>query len=357
LCDVTNLTGESLPVCPRSRLRDVVGQLGDRGFDARAAFEIEGMLFADSEGAARAKHYRGLTPLSLPTPLGYLHLNSRAQLAVIDDALARMEALGIAVEGWHDEAAPGQFEINLDPADPLTACDNVVRAKQVLKQVAFEHGHVATFAAKPSDAYGSGLHVHHSLGRDGEPVFYAPDGTISATTRQWIGGLMATMPAATSVLCPTINSYRRMVGFAAAPTVASWAEDNKSTALRVLSRAPGSARIEHRVASADANPYLVLATVLAGGIVGIDKAIEPPDALAVAGWGLPEGYPHLPNTITKSADALAGDTLLRSVLGDAFCTTWVNTRRWEWLMYHTTGGDPTATTVTQWELDRYFEVV
>jgi glutamine synthetase len=169
---------------------------------------------------------------------------------------------------------------------------------------------------------------------------------------------MATMPAATSMLCPTINSFRRMVGFAAAPTVASWAEDNKSTAIRVLSRAPKSARIEHRVAGGDANPYLVLAAILAGGIAGIERGIEPPAPLAVAGWGLPpEGWPHLPRTITKAADALASDPNLRAVLGEAFVSYFVNTRRWEWLMYHTTGGDPVADTVTQWELDRYFELV
>ena len=73
--------------------------------------------------------------------------------------------------------------------------------------------------------------------------------------------------------------------------------------------------------------------------------------------GLPAGYPHLPNTISKAADAMAADDVLRSVLGASFCDYWVNTRRWEWLMFHTTGGDPMATSVTQWELDRFFEIV
>ena len=126
----------------------------------------------------------------------------------------------------------------------------------------------------------------------------------------------------------------------------------------MLSRAPKSARIEHRVAGGDANPYLVLAAILAGGIAGIDHGIEPPPPLTVAGWGLPPtGWPHLPNSITKAADALAADANLRSVLGEAFVSYFVNTRRWEWLMYHTTGGDPVAESVTQWELDRYFELV
>ncbi len=358
LCNTVDLDGNALPVCPRTVLQGVVERLVGHGMQAQAAFEVEAMVFREPVTEARRKGFRDLTPMSHPTALGYLHYNSHEQLAFLDEVLRRLEALGIPVEGWHDEAGPGQFELNMTPSDAVTACDRVVRVKHVLREVAADQGCTVTFMAKANEHYGNGLHVHHSLSRDGAPVFYAPDGDgLSTTSQHWIGGLMATMPAATSMLCPTINSFRRMVGFAAAPTVASWAEDNKSTAIRVLSRAPKSARIEHRVAGGDANPYLVLAAVLAGGIAGLEGAIDPPPALTVAGWGLPGGWPHLPTSITKAADALADDAQLRGVLGAGFCDYFVNTRRWEWLMYHTTGGDPMAASVTQWELDRYFELV
>ncbi len=358
LCDFTDLDGKPLPACARSTLKSVVQQLGDLGLVAQAAFEVEGMLFQPSPRSSRAAKYRGLAPMSHPVHLGYLHYNSRHMMAFMDILLERLDGLGIPVEGWHDEAGPGQFEINLDPADPVTACDYVVRLKQAAKETALDLGHTITFMAKPSEEYGNGLHVHHSLRRDGRPVFYATDGgELSETTRHWIGGMMATMPAATSLFAPNINSFRRMVEFAAAPTVASWAQDNKSTALRVLSRSPNSARIENRISGGDANPYLVLAGVLAGGIAGLQHHIEAPEALTVSGWGLPPGWPHLPNSITQAADAMSSDTLLHAVLGTSFCDYWVNTRRWEWLMYHTTGGDATASAVTQWELDRYFELV
>jgi glutamine synthetase len=358
ICDTVDLDGNSLPVCPRSKLRSVVERLHGHGLTAKAAFEIELMLFRESYTEARARRMKGLTPMAHPAPLSYLHHNSRQQLQFFDVALPRLDALGIPIEAWHDEAAPGQVELNFDPADPLTACDRVIRTKQVLREVALEQQCSVTFMAKPSHEYGNGLHVHHSLVRDGEPAFYAPDGDeLSDLTRHWIGGLMATMAAATSIFCPNVNSFRRMVGFAAAPTVASWGEDDKSAAVRVLSRSPKAARIESRVAGGDANPYLVLAAVLAGGIAGIEQRIEPPPPLAVAGWGLPAGYPHLPNTISKAADELASDTILRGVLGASFCDYWVNTRRWEWLMFHTTGGDAMASSVTQWELDRLFEIV
>jgi glutamine synthetase len=159
------------------------------------------------------------------------------------------------------------------------------------------------------------------------------------------------------VLCPTVNSYRRLVGWAAAPTTATWAEDNKSTAVRVLTRSATASRIEHRLAAADANVYLVLAVVLAGGLAGLRHAIEPPPAFPYAGWGLPEGYPHLPNTISKAADALDADVHLREELGAGFVEFWTNTRRWEWLMFNTTGGDASADAVTDWELKRYFELM
>ena len=358
ICDFVTAAGDPLPSCSRGVLRRVLAKLAGHGFEAKAAFELECMLFTDSVQAARRKHFRGLTPMATAVPVGYLHHNSRQQLTYLDEVLVRLEALGIPVEGWHDEAAPGQFEINLDPADPITACDYVVRAKQVMREVAMEQGHAVTFMAKSSAEYGNGLHVHHSLTRDGEPVFYAPDGAMSDTTRHWLGGLMASAGAATSFLCPTINSYRRMVGFAAAPTVASWGEDNKSAALRVLSIEPKAARIENRVAGGDANPYLVLAATLASGIAGLEAESALPDPISVTGWGLPpDGWPHLPNSITRAADALEADAGLASVMGTDFVNYWINTRRWEWLMFHTTGGDPMAETVTPWELDRYFELV
>jgi glutamine synthetase len=168
---------------------------------------------------------------------------------------------------------------------------------------------------------------------------------------------MATMPAAHSFLTPTINSYRRLVGYAAAPLVVSWAEENKSTALRIISRSPGLARVEHRVGASDLNPYLALAVILAGGVVGIEQSIEPPDELRVLAWGLPDHYPYLPDSITAAADALEQDKLLADVIGPSMVHHWVNSRRWEWLMFHTTGGDPLATAVTDWELNRYFELV
>jgi glutamine synthetase len=359
IADYATVNGETLAVCPRSVLKGVVARLATHGLTAKAAFEIEGTLFAESVGESRAKRYRDLTPVGLPMALAYLTQDAYHMRGFFDEVTRRLDAMGVAWDAWSAEGAAGQFEVNMPATDPLRAADDTMRVKTVLKETAMDLGLTVTFMAKPSDTYGSGMHIHHSVQRAGEPAFYdvsTPDKR-SALMRNWIGGLIDTMPAAHSFLTPTINSYRRMVGFAAAPLVVSWAEDNKSTALRVISRSPGLARVEHRVGAGDLNPYLALASILAGGIVGIEQGAEPPDDLPILAWGLPGTYPHLPTSITAAADALELDKALADVIGPAMVDHWVNTRRWEWLMYHTTGGDAEATSVTDWELNRYFELV
>ena len=360
LGDFVDVNGEALPVCPRSVLKNVVRRLERHGLTTRAAFEIEGMVFSDAPADARTQGYRELTPLGILPPVGYSTLDAYRMHRFFDEVVRRLDVMGVEWDAWSAEAAPGQFEVNLPATDAVTAADVVVRVKSTLRETAFDLGVSLTFMAKPTEAYGNGMHIHHSLQRDGAPAFHDAQAADSRSTlmRHWIGGLMATMPAAHSFLTPTVNSYRRLVGFAAAPLVISWAEENKSTALRVVSRSPGLARVEHRVGASDLNPYLALAAILAGGIVGIERSIEPPDELRLLAWGLPkDDFPHLPDSITASADALEQDKLLADVIGQPIVHHWVNSRRWEWLMFHTTGGDPLATAVTDWELNRYFELV
>lgn len=357
--DHVDVYGNVLPVCSRSLLKSLVERLSGHGLAMKATFEIECMLFTEPVTAGRPKHFRGLTPLSTPAPAAYLTYNCHQSALFMDEVVRRLDGLGIEWEAWNDEAAPGQVELNLAPADPLTIADRFMRARQVFREVGFDLGYSVTFMSKPVDSYGNGTHIHHSLTRDGQPAFHdasAPGGR-SSLMLHWIGGLMATLPGAVSIMAPTINSYRRMVGFAAAPTHPSWAEDNKSTALRLISREPKICRIEHRVGGGEINGYLALAVILAGGLAGLEGAIDPPDEYRGMAWGLPEAVAPLPSSITKAAEALEQDKLLGDLLGADFVHHWVNTRRWEWLMFNTTGGDATSAGVTDWELDRYFELV
>lgn len=359
LVDHTDLQGKPLPVCARSVLKTVVERLAGLGLRARASFELEAMVFTESYEEARQKGFRDLRPLGIVQPLAYLTYDAHRMRAFVDEALRRMDGVGVRWEAWNAEAAPAQFEINFEPADPVTAADHVVRAKSVLREVAADLGVSVTFMAKPTESYGNGMHIHHSLQQEGESAFYDASTADGRTQlmRHWIGGLLATMPAAHSFLTPTINSYRRMVGFAAAPMFVSWAEENKSVALRVISRSAGLARVEHRAGAADLNPYLALAALLAGGIAGIEQGIEPSEELRVLAWGLPDRYPKLPDTINAAVDALEEDKTLKDIIGSSMVAHWINTRRWEWMTFHTTGGDPDAEAVTDWELNRYFELI
>ncbi len=360
IVDFVGVDGTPLPVCPRSVLKSVIERLAANGFTARVACEVEGMVFTESYPEARAKGYRDLTPLGVDQPLAYLTHDAYRQRPLLEEVARRLDGMGIGWEAWSAEAAPGQFEINLPATDPVSAADTVMRVRTVCREVAVDNGLSVTFMAKPRDAYGSGMHIHHSLQKDDDAAAFFDEsspGRRSDVMRHWIGGLIDTMPAAHSFLTPTVNSYRRMVGFAAAPLAICWGEDNKSTALRVISRTEKLSRIEHRVGAGDLNPYLGIAAILAGGIVGLEQGIEPPGELRALAWGLPDRFPHLPRTITTAADALERDKSFADVMGPVMVEHWIHTRRWEWMMYHTTGGDPDADAVTDWELNRYFELM
>lgn len=227
-----------------------------------------------------------------------------------------------------------------------------------MREVASELGRTVTFMALVDEHLGASMHVNLSLVDHGSGYpFHSEAGTATAPIlRRWIAGLLATMPAAMSFFSPTVNSYRRLVEIAGPPTTVTWAEANKSAALRTVTHSRRSARIEHRVPAMDSNPYLVLAAIIAGGIIGMEDELEPPPPFEEMAWGLhPDAAPRLPNSIMKASDALAADERLASVLGPDAVDYWLGTRRWEWLAFHRAGGDPDA--VTEFELARYFETV
>lgn len=358
--DHVSLTGEPLSVCVRSLVKRLSEHVGGLGYEVRMSAELEMMLFEESLPQARTRGFKGLTPLGgsgAPAPYS-VPLAYEAE-PFFSEVRRRLDGMGIPWEAVSKEAALGQFEVNLEPADPVATADRLMRTREVMREVALDLGHSVTFMAKPvPETYGSGTHIHHSLWRDGRPAFCdEAGGTWSTTMRHWLGGLMATLSSTVSFLSPTVNSYRRFVGFAAAPTTATWCEDNKSTAIRTVSRSPAYTRIEHRVAAADVNPYLLVAAVLAGGIIGLEDKIEPPDEFRYVAWGVPDHVPRIPTDIVSAAIALEEDARLSELLGKDFVEHWVNTRRYEWLQFHTTGGDPEATETTDWELKRYFETV
>ena len=357
LCDFTDLDGAPLPVCYRGLLKRMTARLADLGYEASVGPEIEFMVFEEPIQQARAQGYRDLTPLGGSTRITYLMSGSQDLEQFMDAVLRRLDALGIAWDYWSNETAPGQVEINLAPSPPVECADNVTRTKQALRDVAAEQGRSVTFMAWGIDRHlGGGMHVNLSLHRDGTNAFHG-DGADRPGTgllRHWVAGLVATLPAAMSFLTPNVNSYRRLIEITGPPTTVSWGEGNKSVAVRTITREPHSSRIEHRVPSADCNVYLALAVILAGGMVGIEDELEAPPEFAGMAWALPpDAVARLPASLKEAAAALAADDRLAELLGPETVRYWLGSRDWEWMAFHTGGGDPDH--VGDYELARYFE--
>ena len=362
ICDFTNTAGEPLDLCPRSMLKKMVRAVEDLGFVVKATYELEFFIYQESFDEIRRSRYHRMTPISASRKGGIYNLrNAFLAAPFMNEVIKRVECKGINWEAWSDEAAMGQIELNLEPADPVTAADHVVRTKQVLYEVARDMEMAVTFMAKPHAGYGSGMHIHHSLLdlESGEPVFYDENASLnrSEVMNQWLAGIVATLHGAVSYLCPTVNSFRRFRQYAAVPMTSTWGEENKSTALRLISRGRNIARIEHRVGASDLNPYLALAVILAGGAAGIKHGLKPNQEFTKLAWGLPPSANDLPTTISKAAKCLSNDDLLKESLGSAQVEYWVKTREAEWLAFHTEGADANSQKISTWEFERYFEMV
>jgi len=316
LCSWYHGGGEPLAWDPRHRLQAVVDQFTALGLQPVVALEIEFYLLADgSEHNPRPRlpRIRG-TSMSQPGAQYAAQEDLWDYDAFLSDVRAACALQGLPATTVHSEYAPGQFEINLHHLpDPLLACDHALLLKRLIKGVARQHGMAASFMAKPFvDLAGSGLHVHLSL-RDGDGVLvFAPGGdagpgALAQPLRHALGGLLAVMPEAQLICAPNANSYRRLRGGSFAPRRQDWASNHRAVALRLPLGDPADPRLEHRVAGADANPYLVMAAVLAGIHYGMTQGIEPPPPQGCADAPEP---PPLPSSWTAALAAAEAAQIL-----------------------------------------------
>ncbi|MGE0218158.1 glutamine synthetase family protein [Mycolicibacterium sp.] len=349
--------GTRLAVCPRGLLRTVLDRLRGHGFSASVAVELEVTLFQESYLEANRQGYSGLTPLGGTSGAMLVTSKSAEYLAFVHRLVERLDDLAVPWEAWSDEAAVGQLELNLLPAPALDAADHVMRAKQAVRDTAHELGHSATFMSKWNYAeYGQGAHVNLSLLDESGCNAFSSGGAPTVAMRHAVAGLLHTLPGFSSLAMPLPNSYRRLAELEGPPTTVSWGLDNKSCAVRAVVSPGPAARLEHRLPGADSNPYLVLAGIIAGICVGLEKELTPAEPIVGLAWMRPDGHlVRLPHNILESAHALEHDADLREVLGGEFVDYWVGTRRWEWRAFGESGA--TATEVSAWETNRYFEQV
>ncbi|MFO1164422.1 MAG: glutamine synthetase family protein [Paracoccus sp. (in: a-proteobacteria)] len=266
---------------PRRALAAVVDRFRERGLTPVVATELEFYVVDPSE------------PVPQPprSPITGKRLDSDSALSL--DELQHFDAFlneiydscyahGIPADSAISENGAGQFEINLlHVDDPLQAADDAVLFKRLVRGIARKHGFAATFMAKPyGDRAGSGMHVHFSLNdAQGRNVF--DDGGDEGTPimRHAVAGLIRTMQENALVFAPHENSFRRLLPGAHAPSSVAWGYENRTVAVRIPGGDPRARRIEHRVAGADANPYLVLASILGGAFLGIENGWEPPSPI------------------------------------------------------------------------------
>lgn len=321
--------GSPHPLDPRHILARTVAALAADGLAPMGAVELEFFLV---DGAAWRQNRLALAAGHDGGKQGYAMAEIDAVTPFLDDLYRTCAVQGLPAMSTISEYAPGQFEVTLHHrADILRAADEAVLYKRAVKAVARRHGLGATFMAKPfADQSGSGMHLHLSLvDTDGANRFEAVDG--EQALRWAIGGMIASMRESMLLFAPNANSYRRFQPNSYAPVAPTWGHNNRTVAFRVPDGPKGSRRIEHRVAGADANPYLALAGVLAAMHRGLAERIDP--GPPVAGNGYRDHTGRFPPCWIDAIRDFEGSTFLRGALGGYFCDMFAAIKRGEYLRF------------------------
>jgi len=340
-------------ICPRAVLRRVLQKAAAMGYNAYAGFEYEFFVFNETRETVRQKHYRDLKPLA-PGYFGYSVLRNSVDTDLYHQLLRLGEEMDFPLEGLHEETGPGVLEAAITVDNALSAADKAALFKTFTKIIAQRNNMMATFMAKWSpDWPGQSGHIHISLtDKDGKAAFFDRDGDhgMSDTMLHFIGGQQQLLPQLLAMVAPTINSYTRLIPGFWAPTVASWGVENRTCALRAIPGNEQSQRVEFRIGAADANPYIVLAAALAAGLWGIENA-KLPEA-QVTGNAYEQNFPphlHLPSTLWQAAQNLRASDSAHALFGTEFVEHYAASREWEEREFRKH--------ITDWELDRYFEII
>lgn len=316
---------------PRQVLAQVVERYKALGLTPVVATEYEFYLMdAASKTANQPVNAKGLRTGRFEGSHVYSVDELDSFRAVMADIRAACEAQGVPADSVTSECGYGQFEMNLNHvADSLLAADHGVLYKRIVKGVAQKHGLLASFMAKPyGDKSGNGLHVHFSiLDQDGNNIFN--DGTEAGTPilRHAVAGLLEAMPQSLLFFAPHLNSYRRLRPETHAPIFVNWGYENRTTSVRIPESPPIARRIEHRVSGADANPYLVIAAVLAAALHGIENKLEPVDPSE--GNSYESDSPELPTQWLDAIRCLENSELMRSLLGNLVVDVFTAVKRQE----------------------------
>jgi glutamine synthetase len=354
VCDVHDEESEALvPVAPRNVLRKQTARAAELGYVAMGASELEFFAFKESYESAHDKGYDKLDTFG--RYVEDYHILQGTKVEALNGAIRKhLDQSGVPVEFSKGEWGPGQQEINLRYCELVEMADRHVIYKNACKEIAAGLGLAITFMAKwHAEMAGNSMHVHTSLwDRAENQNLFAGDESLPGSQlraaplfRWWLAGLLTHAREIALFLAPTVNSYKRFVEGTFAPTAIGWSVDNRTAGFRIVGHDKGL-RSECRIPGADANPYLAFAALLAAGLDGIERKLEPPKMFE-GNLYTAEGLPQVPRTLGEAIGLAEGSSFLRKAFGDDVVEHYLHFARVEKRKFDAA--------VTTWERARYFE--
>ncbi|MEA1961585.1 MAG: type I glutamate--ammonia ligase [Bacillota bacterium] len=349
ICDIYNSDGKPFIGCPRYALERALTEAKEMGYTMQVGPEPEFFMFLlDENGSPTLETNDKASYFDLPP----VDKGEDARL----DMVETLQNIGFEIEAAHHECAPGQHEIDFKYTDALRTADNIVTFRIVVRTVAQQHGMHATFMPKPVYGIaGSGMHMHVSLFKDGNNIFYDADREdgLSDTCRYFIAGVLAHAKAISAITNPTVNSYKRLVPGYEAPVYIAWSHKNRSPLIRIPARRGIGTRIEVRNPDPTCNPYLGLAVILRAGLEGIKNKLEPQSPVEQNIYEMDLaarndlGICSLPENLYEAIHELNNDSLVKDALGPHIYSRFVLAKIKEWESY--------SSKVYDWEINEYLE--
>ena len=349
-CDILYPGGEPFDGDPRYVLKRNLKKAQEMGYTFYVGPELEYFYFKNDKGTEILDKggYFDMTPMDAAT-------------SYRKETVLTLQDMGIGVEYSHHEVAFSQHEIDMRYTDALTMADNVMTYRLVVKDIAVQNGVYATFMPKPVFGInGNGMHVHQSLFKDGRNSFFDPNDeyNLSRIAKNYIAGLLKYAPEITAITNQWINSYKRLVPGYEAPVYLSWARRNRSDLIRVPEYRPGkenSTRIEFRSPDPACNPYLAFSVMLAAGLEGIKKGLEPPEPVEENVYEMTPAQREardiktLPGSLLEAILITEKSEIVRQALGEHVFNAFIENKKIEWDQY--------TTQVTDYEINKYLPLL
>lgn len=353
LADFKDSSGSPLAICPRNILKNICNKADSMGYKVFASQEYEWFNFIESPESFENKGF--IQPETLTRGMfGYSILRATRNSDYFNDLFDLLNEFKVPLEGLHTETGPGVFEAAILYSDLLEAGDRSFLFKTAVKEIGMQHGIMPSFMAKFHDDYpGCSGHIHQSLwDKAGEKNLFfdeSADTKMSSLMESYLAGQLRCLPELLPLYAPTINSYKRLVEGAWAPTTLTWGIDNRTTAIRALPGNMKSTRIEFRAAGSDMNPYLAMAASVASGLYGIEQNLKLDTPRCTENGYEDKSNGTLAKTLKHATELFRDSEIANQLLGEKFVQHFADSRDWEWQQF--------LNHVTDWELKRYFEII